>query len=211
MRRLPAVATAAARAHAAPAARDRPHLVRTAVLVLLLVAALVAVAGCSDPYATTSTTAAPTRPVEIAQRTHEYPTSAPAPGKRGGGAATPQAALIAFAEASMNWTWTTLAAQQRQLAIDAADQAREHAQLLATTAAHDTEMRRGQITSTGTVQTIARVPGSRSRWLVVTLEQSGSARSRAFDRPRAAYHVTVAAVREIAPGRWVVSAWNPQL
>jgi hypothetical protein len=210
VRRFPAVATAAS-AQAVPVAGARPRLVRTAVLVLLLSATAVAVAACSDPYATTSTTAAPTRSVEIAQRTHEYPGTAPAPQQHGAGAPTPQAALIAFAQASMNWNWTSLAAQQRQLAVDAVDQAREHAQLLATTAAHDTEMRRGQITSTGTVQTIARIPGSRGRWLVVTLEQSGSAHPGAFDRPRAAYHVTVAAVREIAPGRWAVSAWHPQV
>lgn len=184
----------------------RPTALATATLLAL------AASGCTDPYAspTTRTATTATDRVALAARDREYPAQPTPPTRPAADAATPQAALRAFAERSITWTWKTLATQQQQLADAAIGQARDHAQLLATTASHDQEMRRGRITSTGTVQAITRAPGTRDRWVVIIREQPSSENPGRYEQPRAAYHVVVAAVREIAPGRWVVSAWRPQ-
>ncbi|HEY4280366.1 MAG TPA: hypothetical protein VGM91_19245 [Conexibacter sp.] len=179
---------------------------------LVAAAAAVAIGGCSDPYAATTalTSTTPTHPVAVAQRTHELPDPTK-PSPPVGGAPSAEQAIRQFAERSVNWTWQTLAHQEAQLAAGASGQARKQAQVLSTTATLDTEMRRGRITSTGTVQAITPSPTAARTWVVVTLEQPGSDNDRAYEKVRAAYHVYLARAIEASPGRWAVSTWRPQV
>ncbi|MCW2953201.1 MAG: hypothetical protein JWQ48_2371 [Conexibacter sp.] len=180
-------------------------------LLPLLAAVLVAVAlaGCGirDPYADGPKTKPD--PVAQANRTHELAATTTVAAAPVGGAASPSAALRAFGEQSINWTWRDLAARQRTLAAGSVDQAHDQAQLLASTATNDYEMRRGKITHRGAVESIAPKPGTPDTYLVVTLEASGT-ETPSYQPARQSYHVTLAAVKQTTPGRWVVSTWKPQ-
>lgn len=175
-------------------------------LVAILLAGA-AIAGCADPYAEALDQPTTTDPVQHANRTGEWPA---AKDTRPPVAAAPtaEAAVRRYAEQAINWTWRDLEQRQRKLARASVGQAREHAELMATTAAHDDEMRRGRITHSGTVQAIAARPGSRHQWIVVTRERSGSDAADQF-APLTSWHVYIAAAERTDDG-WVVSQWRAQ-
>ena len=60
------------------------------------------------------------------------------------------------------------------------------------------------------MEAVAALGGSASRYVVVTRERTTAALSNEYQGLRPAWHVTVAAVTELAPGRWVVSGWQPE-
>ena len=56
---------------------------------------------------------------------------------------------------------------------------------------------------------MAPLPGAHSQYVVVTLERTTATNTGAYDGLRPAWHVTVATVTQLTPGRWVVSGWQP--
>ena len=68
---------------------------------------------------------------------------------------TPQAALTAFAELYVNWSYQTLTAQQRTLAAISVGAARLAEQQAAAASAADSTIAQGQIRNSGQVMSIA--------------------------------------------------------
>jgi hypothetical protein len=148
-------------------------------------------------------------PVAVAQATHEYP----APAVRqtaSGGAGDPVNTVVAFATAYINWTSGTIAADMRTLAQHSIGQARSVAQLAATQSAGDYELARAGVANQGSVQAIGPVAGHADEYAVVTLERTTATASTAYEGLAAAWHVAVATVTQVSPGRWVVSGWQPE-
>jgi hypothetical protein len=175
-----------------------------------LLAALV-LTGCSSLGAPRgiSTTATTASKVAQAQRTHEYPSSPPRP-RAAGGAASPERAVDSFATAYINWSASTVAARMRALARESVGQARSAMQLAAAEVAHDYELQRGGIANTGTVEAVAPSARHRDQYVVVTRELTTATATSAYEGLRPAWHVALATVTQLAPGRWVVSAWQPE-
>jgi hypothetical protein len=97
----------------------------------------------------------------------------------------------------------------RQLAAGSLGQARSAMQLAAAQTANDYELQRGGIANHGTVEAVAPLRGSGDRYVVVTRETTTAA-SSAYQGLRPAWHVAVATVSALGPGRWVVSGWQPE-
>ena len=148
------------------------------------------------------------RAVQIANRTHEYP-SPPAPPEHAPGSPTPQAALLAFAGAYVNWNAGSVAGDLRRLARASIGQARSAMEIQAAGIAADGELRRQGVWNTGTVQAVAPVRGDHAHWVVVTLESTRARRGGAYAGLLPAWHVTVATVTRVAGG-WVLSGWQPE-
>ncbi len=194
------------RAHIAPAA---------ATLGLLL-------GGCgiTDPYhhpaapATTNTPASPAAswaPPSSVQNPGEPPAPpppSPANQTPTGLQRTPQAALARFAQLYINWSWRTLAADQRQLAAISVGAARLSEQQAAAAAASDTTLRQARVFNTGRVVSIAPSRTATGQWVIVTREQTGG--NSQYDGLQASYHLTLAELTRL-PGGWVVSKWSPQI
>ncbi len=185
----------------------------------LALTAAVAVTGCglgSAPAgpprtATAAATAAATRArVGRAERTHEYPSPPPAAETVSGAATSPAQAVRAFAGEYINWTADTVAAQMTALAASSVGQARSAMQLAAAQTAHDYELQQGGIANTGTVEAIAPLNGARNRYVVVTRELTTAADTDAYRGLRPAWHLAIADVTQVAPGRWAVSRWQPE-
>jgi sarcosine oxidase gamma subunit len=98
----------------------------------------------------------------------------------------------------------------RQLAAGSVGQARSAMQLAAAQTANDYELQRGGIANHGTVEAVAPLRGSGDRYVVVTRETTTAALSSAYQGLRPAWHVAVATVSALGPGRWVVSGWQPE-
>lgn len=144
-----------------------------------------------------------------AQRTHEYP--APAPRQPVvGGWRTPAAAVEAFAVTYVNWTAHTVSARLRGLAQVSVGQARSAMAQAANQAAHDSELRRGGIANSGTIEAIGPVSGQPHRYAVVTRERTTAANDGAYRGLAPAWHVSVATVTRMANGLWVLSGWQPE-
>jgi hypothetical protein len=174
------------------------------------IAVLLALGGCVDligprPGATTSTSK-----LAQAQATHEYP-SPPAPRQSAiGESASAVRAVDAFATAYVNWTAQTVAGDERALAARSVGQARSTMALAAAQTAQDYELQRGGIANAGTVEATARLVGSRDRYVVVTRELTTATNTSAYQGLRPAWHLAIATVTQLAPGRWVVSGWQPE-
>lgn len=184
------------------------------------VAVALAIAGCGlgSTRASTSTTGAANRPasgtaakVSQAETTHEYPSPPPAPQTVSGAAPSPLQAVRAFAGAYINWTADTVSAQMTALAASSVGQARSAMELAAAQTAHDYELQQGGIANTGTVEAVAPLDGARNRYVVVTRELTTAANTDAYQGLRPAWHLAIADVTEVAPGRWAVSRWQPEM
>jgi hypothetical protein len=124
-----------------------------------------------------------------------------------GAAVTPRQALERFGQLAINWTYKTLAAQQRRLArlsIGAASHAQQRA---AAQTPLDYQLRRGRIENHGRIVAIAPT-GRAGHYVVVTREQITTA--RASTAVNASYHVTLAVVHRLRSGGYAVSSWQPQ-
>jgi hypothetical protein len=119
-------------------------------------------------------------------------------------------AIRAFASAYINWNAQSVAADMRMLAAHSIDQARSAMQLAAADTAQDYELQRGGIANAGTVEAIAALRHSRSRYVVVTLERTTASNTTAYQGLRAAWHLAIATVVQTAPNQWVLSGWQPQ-
>ena len=191
---------------------------RGAALALAVTTGM-AVAGCglgSAPTGaprtgTTTGAAATTAKVRHAETTHEYPSPAPAPEAVSGAAPSPVQAVRAFAGEYVNWTADTVAARMTALAAGSVGQARSAMQLAAAQTAHDYELQQGGIANAGTIEAIAPLDGARNRYVVVTRELTTAANTDAYQGLRPAWHVAIADVTQVAPGRWAVSRWQPEV
>jgi hypothetical protein len=127
-----------------------------------------------------------------------------------GGSPTPAQAVSAFAGAYVNWSAATIAEDMRALAASSVGQARSVATLAAAQTANDYELQRGGLANSGTVEAVAPLPGQRDRYLVVTRELTTATNTAAYQGLAPAWHVALATVSELSPGRWVVSGWQPE-
>lgn len=195
---------------------------------LHLVSALfasVALAGCgiTDPYshhavhsstatstpragATTGTVTdpsepAPSEPTTTADSGVTAGTSSP-------GAATARQALRLYALLYINWTATTIAAHQRQLAAMSQGTARAAALQAAASYSRDPELEHSRVANTGTVVSSAAGQGpERGGWVIVTSEHT-TGTGDYTGLPTAA-HVTYAHLTR-TPHGWVIDQWSPQ-
>ena len=147
--------------------------------------------------------------VAAAQRTHEVPTPSVEQTVLGGWP-SPLAAARGFAATYINWSWTTLAGRLRLLAAASVGQARSAMALAAADAANDYELRRGEISNSGTVEAVGQVAGHPGEYAVVTLERTTAAASSAYEGLQPAWHVSLASVTPVQDGLWVLSSWQPE-
>jgi hypothetical protein len=148
-------------------------------------------------------------PMAIAQATHEYP-SRPVRQTASAPAADPVVAVEAFAGAYINWDASTVASDMRRLAARSVGQARSAMQLAAEQTAQDYELARAGVANQGSVEAIGPVAGRPGQYAVVTLERTTATDSTAYAGLGAAWHVAIATVTQVAPGRWAVSGWQPE-
>ena len=186
---------------------------RVAALALCLV-----VVGCGGggqvaaPRRAPSGAAATTEPslVGRAQARHEYP-SPPTPAEfPADPSRAAEAAVNAFATAYINWTAQSVAGEMHGLAERSVGQARAAMQLAAAQTGSDYELQRGGIANSGVVEAIAPLRSRRNQYVVVTRELTTARASTAYQGLAPAWHVAIATVTELGPGRWAVSGWQPE-
>lgn len=189
---------------------SRPVLRTLALLVFMF--ALLALSGCSNPDAPTSTTGASS--TSSPQNAGEPPT--PPPSSFAAQAptvvrATPVGALEEFAGLYVNWTYRTLTRDQRRLAAMSVGPSRLAERQAATASQADSTIARGHIYNTGQILSIAPDRSHTGTWIIVTRERTGSngASSTEYDGLQAAYHVTLAKLASV-PGGYAVETWLPQ-
>ena len=147
--------------------------------------------------------------VAQAQRTHEFPTPAPAR-QAVGGWRSPVQAVQVFAGIYINWTAATVATHLRVLAQAGVGQARSAMTLAAAQVSQDGTLRLGGIANSGTVEAIAPVTGERNVYAVVTRERTTATNTNAYQGLRPAWHVTLATVTEVDGWLWTISGWQPE-
>lgn len=166
--------------------------------------------GLSDPYQTPGehTTSSPIPRVidnEVRPsrpyRDDDHATGTPAP--------TPTAAVTAFAELYVNWTYATLADTRQRLGEIAVGEAAAAQRRAAAETRGDYELRRGKVENHGEIVTVApqRDAPSSGHFVVVTRETTTGV--GAYDGLPPAYHVTLVTT-EAVDGGYAVSSWRPQ-
>jgi hypothetical protein len=168
-----------------------------------------ALAGCAATSASRSQTAPP-RPAAQAQTTHERPSPPSAPEPVNSAADSQQRAVLEFAERYINWTPETVAGQMQTLAAQSVGQARSAMELAAAQTAHDYELQQGGISNSGAVEAISPLFTGHNRYAVITRETTTATNSTAYQGLHPAWHLAIATVIEVSPGRWVLSGWQPQ-
>lgn len=143
-----------------------------------------------------------------AARTHEVPT--PAPPQHAHGAGSPIRAIRTFATIYINWTAQSVAAQMTDLALASIGQARSEMALAAAQTERDPQLREAGIANSGTVESVAPLPGHDDQYVVVTREATTATDTSAYQGLAPAWHVSIATVIELAAGRWVLSGWQPE-
>jgi hypothetical protein len=124
------------------------------------------------------------------------------------GGSTPRVALERYAQLYINWTASTVAADQRELATISLGSARAQALQAAASYQHDTTLLKSAVTNTGAVVSIAKGEGTAvGDWVVVTSETT-SGRGDYQGLP-ATLHVTYAQLTQTSTG-WIVTAWEPR-
>jgi hypothetical protein len=149
-------------------------------------------------------------PLAQAQATHEYPSPSPPAQTVNGAAASPTAAIKAFATTYINWTAPTVVAQLRTLASESIGQARSAMTLAASQSAGDYELQRGGVQNSGTVEAVAPVIGQRDQYIVATRERTSATNTTAYQGLAPAWHLTLVTVAEVGARKWVVSGWQPE-
>jgi hypothetical protein len=145
----------------------------------------------------------------IARATHEYPSPRARREAVRRGSPTAIQSVRAFASAYINWTADSVAGDMRALAARSVGQARSALELAAAQTASDYELKRGGIANSGTVETVAALPGVKDQYVVVTRESTTASNTTAYQGLRPAWHVALATVTRIG-GVWAVSGWKPQ-
>jgi hypothetical protein len=168
-----------------------------------------AVATAPAPRAAARSAAVASATLARAQHTHEIPTPAPRASAPGGWHSPVQAVQV-FAQAYINWTAATVARHLRVLAYVSVGQARSAMSLAAAQTARDSDLHRGGIANSGTVEAIAPVTGERNVYAVVTRERTTAANTTAYRGLSATWHVTLATVTPVDGGLWTLSGWQPE-
>ena len=123
-------------------------------------------------------------------------------------ARTPQAALLQFALAYINWQAVSLSVHERELASLAVGAARLAAQQTAASESAAGALAADHVANKGVVLAIAPGKGrARGQWVVVTQEETTGTGPYA-GLPSSA-HVTVARTARVH-ARWVVNEWRPE-
>jgi hypothetical protein len=120
------------------------------------------------------------------------------------------AAIVAFADAYINWDADNVASRLRALAARSVGQARSAMALAAAGAANDYELRQGGIANAGNVQAVALLRDRADQFVVVTLERTTAANSTAYAGLRPAWHLAIATVVRLSDGGWALSGWQPE-
>ncbi len=196
---------------------------------LTMTAAAAAIAGCgiSNPYQHTTTAATSTstsmststsastsrspaaNPAQNLGEPPAPPPPAPASQAPASVRSTPAGAIAQFATLYMNWTWRTLAANERELAALSVGPARLSEQQAAAAAVSDSTIAQSRVYNSGQIISIAPSRTNRTQWVVVTREQTGG--DSQYDGLQASYHVTLAELAQLKNGGWTVSEWLPQV
>ncbi len=150
------------------------------------------------------------RKIAQAERTHEFPAPKPPEEFPAGGSPSAIKAIRSFVSAYINWDAQTVSGDLRTLAARSVGQARSALELAAAQTAGDYELRQGGIANHGTVEVVAPLRGHRDQYVVVTLESTSSSNTTLYQGLRPAWHVALATVRQIRPGLWALSGWQPQ-
>jgi hypothetical protein len=148
-------------------------------------------------------------PVAQAQATHEYPGPRP-PRESAPGSSGAVQAVTEFAAAYINWDAGSVSADMQALARQSVGQARSAMELAAAQTGSDYELQRGGIANSGTVEAVAPLRGQPTGYVVVTREQTSATATTAYEGLQPAWHVAVATVVPVGPGRWAVSGWQPE-
>jgi hypothetical protein len=176
-------------------------------------AAALALAGCTNPDAPAGSLGEPASAAAAAAapRSAGEPAApaAPTPASQAPAdvQATPQAALAAFAQIYINWTFQTLTGRQLTLAAMSVGPARIAEQQAAASSRADAAISQGHIFNTGRVVSIAPDRLAPGMWIVVTREQTGG--DSQYEGLPAGYHVTLAQLAAV-PGGYAVTQWLPQ-
>jgi hypothetical protein len=185
---------------------SRPAIKGLVVVCLMLAA--VAFAGCTNPDAPTAArdTTSSTSPQNAGEPTAPPP---PSPAAQAPAAVqpTPATALRTFAELYVNWTYRTLTGNQWKLAAMSVGAARLSERQAAASSQSDTTITRGHIFNDGHVVSVARDLSRPATWVIVTREQTGG--NTQYAGLPAAYHVTLAQLARVAGGI-AVDQWSPQ-
>jgi hypothetical protein len=150
------------------------------------------------------------RELAQAQKTHEFPSRRPPAERVAEGSPNAIAAIRAFATAYINWNAQSVSGDMRTLAARSIGQARSALSLAAAQTADDYELIHGGIANSGTVEAIAPLPGSRNHYVVVTRETTSATNTALYEHLRPAWHVAIATVRQVRPGRWALTGWQPE-
>lgn len=150
------------------------------------------------------------RKLTQAQRTHEFPAPRPPAESVARGSPSAIAAIRAFVNAYINWNAQSVSGDMLALAARSVGQARSALQLTAAQTADDYELKQGGIANSGKVEVVALLPGARDQYVVVTRERTSASNTTLYQGLRPAWHVAIATVRQIRPGVWALSGWQPQ-
>lgn len=194
---------------------------RVAPSLLLPAFAAVALAGCgiSDPYtarqpSTSTSSSPPAATVTNAEPAPERGGTIPAGARAaqsststGAAQPTPQAALQRYARLYVNWTATTVAAVQHELAATSVGQARAQALQAAASYARDQTLAQSGVANSGQLVAISPSITTPGQWVLVTSEQTTGKGDYSGLPPT--LHVIYGQVIRTPKG-WVVSEWAPQ-
>lgn len=186
----------------------RPHILRALALSAVLLLTVVALSGCTNPDAPSTTTEAAS--TSSLQNSGEPSAPAPPTASAQTPAAvepTPVKALEAFAQLYINWTYRTLIGDQGRLAAMSVGPARLAERQAAAASSADTTITRAHIYNTGQIVSVAPDVTDPGTWVLVTREQTGG--NSEYDGLQAAYHVTLTRVLRVRHG-WAVNEWLPQ-
>jgi type IV pilus biogenesis protein CpaD/CtpE len=175
------------------------HTTPKKLALICVVLAAVALTGCTNPDAPSTTH---NTPASSSPRNPGEPTAPPPPSPTAqtpaGVQPTPAKAVAVFAELYVNWTYHTLTTHQRTLAAMSVGAARLSEQQAAASSRADTTITRGHIYNTGQIVCIAPDLSRPGRWVIVTHEQTGG--NTLYAGLPAAYHVTLAQLAPVHGG-----------
>jgi hypothetical protein len=170
--------------------------------------AAIALAGCQNPDAPSTTEAKTAR---VSPQNAGEP-AAPSPASPGAQTPadvqpTPSKAISTFAALYVNWTYRTLVEHQRTLAAMSVGAARLSERQAAASSEGDQTIARGRIYNRGQILSVAEDQRRGGWWVIVTREQTGG--DAQYEGLPAAYHVTLAQLAQV-PGGYAVSQWSPE-
>ena len=177
-----------------------------------VVAVVLALAGCEDPYANDRARPAPA-PTKRSAATpggvaRPGPPWGPPPPTADGPSASPRQTAQSFATRWANWDWRSAARQQRALARLATGDLARQLRASATGARIDASLARDKPGSRGTVAAVdLKTSDTQAAGIVVTREQTYTdGRANLGGRRYRVYLIRL--TRE--PNGWGVRAWEPQ-